>query len=408
MAVDFDPQTGLSAQDTETIRAEVVAAWQTVFDDEDATLNTAPESPAGQIIDSIVALITGKDSEFLMLANQFNPKTASGRFQDMLALIYFITRKLAEPTVVTCQCVGLQGTVIPQGAIIQNTDGYRLASSGEATIPEGGTVNVEFALEQSGPIAIGANTCTTIVTVIPGWDTVNNAVAGVPGRLEESRAEFEARRYASVANNAHGSVAAVYGTLANINGVLDLQVLENRGDTPIVDWGVTIPGHSVAICIYGGADDDIAEGIYNKLGNGCGTTGGTTVSYTTSAGAVYEYEILRPTPQNVAVQVTIRETERTPATIEADLKTAIVNDFYGNDPNSENTRVGLAQTLYASRFSVAAIKTAGVVDLLSIQVGLNGGALGNMITIPGNVEPVLTEDNVTVVIQTDDEDGESA
>ena len=271
MAVDFDPQTGLSAQDTETIRAEVVAAWQTVFDDKDATLNTAPESPAGQIIDSIVALITGKDSEFLMLANQFNPKTASGRFQDMLALIYFITRKLAEPTVVTCQCVGLQGTVIPQGAIIQNTDGYRLASSGEATIPEGGTVNVEFALEQSGPIAIGANTCTTIVTVIPGWDTVNNAVAGVPGRLEESRAEFEARRYASVANNAHGSVAAVYGTLANINGVLDLQVLENRGDTPIVEWGVTIPGHSVAICIYGGADDDIAEGIYNKLGNGCGT-----------------------------------------------------------------------------------------------------------------------------------------
>lgn len=399
MAINFDAQTGLSADDTETIRAQVVAAWQSVFNDEDATLNTEPESPAGQIIDSIVALITGKDSEFLAIANQFNPKTASGRFQDMLALIYFITRKTAEPTVVTCQCMGLQNTVIPQGAIIQNSDGYRLTSNGEAVIPASGTVDVEFSLEETGPIAIGANTCTTIVTVIPGWDTVNNAVAGVLGRNEESRAEFEARRYASVANNAHGSVAAVYGTLANINGVLDLQVLENRGDTPIVEWGVTIPGHSVAVCIYGGADDDIAEGIYNKLGNGCGTTGGTTVTYTTEAGAVYEYEILRPTPQNVKVQVTIRETERTPATIESDLKTAIVNDFYGNDPNSENTRVGLAQNLYASRFSVAAIKTAGVVDLLSIQVALGDGVLGNMIVIPGNVEPVLTAENVTVVIQ---------
>ena len=201
MAITFDPQTGLSAEDSETVRAAIVADWQAVFDDEDATLNTEPESPAGQIIDSLTAFVTAKDSELLNIANQFNPLVADGRFQDAIAKIYFITRKTAEPTVVTCQCMGLQGTVIPQGAIIQNTDGYRLASNGEATIPEGGTANVEFALEETGPIDVGANTCTTIVTVIPGWDTVNNAVAGVPGRNEESRAEFEARRYASVANS---------------------------------------------------------------------------------------------------------------------------------------------------------------------------------------------------------------
>ena len=399
MGIKFNPQTGLSADDTETIRAAIVADWQTVFDDEDVTLNTEPESPAGQIIDSISALVTAKDSEFLSLANQFNPLTADGRIQDALAKIYFITRKIAEPTVVTCQCTGLQGTVIPAGAIIQNTDGYRLNSVGESVIPESNVVTVEFTLEQSGPIAIGANTCTEIVTVIPGWDTVNNAVAGTLGRKEESRAEFEYRRYRSVANNAHGSVAAVYGTLANINGVLDLEVLENRADTADVFWGVNIPGHSVAICIYGGDDDDIAEGIYTKLGNGCGTTGGTEVSYTTEEGAVYTYEILRPVPQNVQIVVTIRETDHTPATIESDVKNALVNDFYGNDPNSGNSRVGLAQYLYASRFSVAAIKTAGVIDLLNITVGLNGGAQGNVITIPGNIEPVLTADNVTVVIQ---------
>lgn len=401
MGITFDPQTGLSADDTEAVRAAIVADWQAVFDDEDATLNTAPESPAGQIIDSIAALVTAKDTEFLNIANQFNPLVADGRFQDAIAKIYFITRKTAEPTVVTCQCTGLRGTVIPQGAIIQDTDGRRLFSIGEAVIPASGTANVEFALEDTGPIAIGARTCTTIVTVIPGWDTVNNAVSGVPGRDEESRAEFEARRYASVANNSHGSVAALYGTLANISGVLDVKVLENRADTSAVFWSVTVPGHSVAVCIYGGADADIAEAMYMKLGNGCGTTGGTALTYTNKAGGVYKYEILRPTPKNVKIKITIRVTEQTIADIADNLKTAIVNDFYGRDKNSGNTRVGLAETLYASRFSVAAIKTAGVVDLVSIQIGLDSGALSNYITIPANVEPVLTAEDVTVVKQDD-------
>lgn len=397
--ITFDPDTGLSAQDTAAIRAAIVADWENIFDDEAATLNTAPESPAGQIIDSMAVLVTAKDAEVLELANQFNPAVADGRFQDALAKIYFITRKTAEPTVVTCKCNGLKNTVIPAGAIIQNTDGYRLRSLGAATIPASGNVNIEFACEEAGPIEIGANTCTEIVTVIPGWDTVNNSVAGVLGRDAESRAEFEYRRHASVANNAHGSVAALYGTLANLPGVLDLQVLENRGDSAATFWGVSVPGHSVAVCIYGGSNAAIAEALYNKLGNGCGTTGGTSISYTADNGAVYQYQILRPSTSVFKVKVTIRRTSSTPGTIVADLQSAIVADFYGTDENSGNTRVGLAQTVYASRFSVAAIKTAGVADLVGITVALGSGAFSSYVDIPANIEPVLTAANVTVVIE---------
>ena len=398
--ITFDPATGLSAQDTAAIRAAIVADWENIFDDEDATLNTSPESPAGQIIDSIAVLVTAKDSEVLEVANQFNPAVADGRFQDALAKIYFITRKTAEPTVVTCKCVGVQNTVIPSGAIIRNTDGYRLRSLGAATIPASGNVNIEFACEETGPINIGANTCTDIVTVIPGWDMVSNSVAGVLGRDAESRAEFEYRRHASVANNAHGSVSALYGTLANLAGVLDVQVLENRSDTAETQWGLSIPGHSVAVCIYGGSNSAIAEAIYNKLGNGCGTTGSTTVSYTApDTGVAYSYKIVRPSTQNFKVRATIRRTASTPGTIVQDLQTALVNDFYGLDENSGNVRVGLAQTVYASRFSVAAIKTAGVVDLVSIEVALGSGAFASYVDIPASVEPVLTATNVTVVVQ---------
>lgn len=63
-----------------------------------------------------------------------------------------------------------------------------------------------------------------------------------PGR--GSQLEFETRRYASVAANVRGSVAALYGAITNLPDVLDVVVLKNTGNESIVSWGVTIPGHS--------------------------------------------------------------------------------------------------------------------------------------------------------------------
>ena len=107
----FDPDTGLSTDDTATIRKAIVDDWEAVFSDEDATLNTESEAPAGQIIDSQAVLVTAKDSALLELMNQFNPKTASGIFQDALGAIYFLSRKTAQPTVVTCQVALLKMTM---------------------------------------------------------------------------------------------------------------------------------------------------------------------------------------------------------------------------------------------------------------------------------------------------------
>jgi uncharacterized phage protein gp47/JayE len=83
-------------------------------------------------------LVTAKDSELVNLFNQFDPRVADGIFQDALGSIYFLQRKTAQSTVVTCQLTGLQGTVVPAGSMIQNDDGYKLISIGAATIGEDG------------------------------------------------------------------------------------------------------------------------------------------------------------------------------------------------------------------------------------------------------------------------------
>ena len=398
MGIIIDPQTGITADSTATVREEIATNWRNVFNDENATLNTDTESPAGQIIDSEAIQIIAKDSALLELMNQFNPKTASGIFQEALCAIYFLARKTAQPTVVECTCTGLQGTVIPAGSIIQNDDGFKLSSVGAVTIPASGSVSVEFQTVDVGNVPIGAGTCNKIITVIAGWDTVSNTNAGVVGQVEESRAALEKRRALSVANNSHGSRLALQGSLSSLDGVLDCLVLENRTGSSVTKQGVSLISHSVAICIYGGSDDDIAETIYNKLDAGCGTNGSTTVTYTSSDGVPNSYNIVRPAPTNVYVEVTINETTTTPATIQNDIKQAIVNDFNGLDSNSGNLRRGCGQTIYASSFSVALIKTAGVSDLVSIEIGLSAGTYTNSVTMDADEEPILTAANINVVI----------
>ena len=398
MAITFNPATGMSADDTAAIRQGIVDDWNEVFSDENATLNTESESPAGQIIDSMSVLVTAKDSEFLSMANQFNPKVASGIFQDALGSIYFLTRKTAQPTTVTCQLTGLQGTVIPLGSLIQNADGYKLASIEAVTIGADGNATAEFQTLESGPIAIGEETCTKIITVIAGWDTVNNSAAGVPGQLIETRQEFEKRRVLSVAKNSHGSRLSLQGAVSALDGVVDCLVLENKNKYSMVKQGVYVGSHSVAVCVYGGNEDDIAETIYNKLDAGCGTYGNTSVSYTSEDGVVNTYQIERPTPTNVYVNVTINKTNSTSEDVVNQVKKAIYDDFLGNDPNSGNVRRGMGQIIYASSFSVATIKTAGVTDLVSITISRTPSPLLNSITMLANEEPVLPLDNITVTV----------
>jgi hypothetical protein len=177
--------------------------------------------------------------------------------------------------------------------------------------------------------------------------------------------------------------------------------LENKLGESVTKQGVNLISHSVAICIYGGEDDDIAETIYNKLDAGCGTNGETTVTYISEDAAVNNYQIIRPDPTNIYVAVTIHATQNTPESIVSDIKDAVYNDFYGNDPHSDNTRRGCGDTIYASSFSVALIKTAGVTDLESIYIGRASDPSDNYVVMNADEEPVLDKDNISVTVLTD-------
>ena len=401
----FDPAAGLTAPDTGDIRQGVAEDWTLAFADPDLPpLDTEPPTPAGQLIDAETAEIEAMNAAVLFLANMFNPKVSEGRWQEALGYIYFLNRKLDEPTVVTCQLTGLNGTVIPYGALAQSADGYTLICNRSVTIGPSGAAEATFRCAETGPIPFAPHSVTAIVTVIPGWDTVDNAAAGAAGRDLETRAEFEARRYASVAANAHGSTAALYGAVANITGVLDCQVLENIGPNPALKYGVTVPGHGVTVCVYGGEDAAIAEAIYRKKDNGADTGGNTEITYAAADyhNAIYQYKILRPVTVNFWIRVKLGPgTFYTPAVSEA-LKQTLFDDFYGLSRETGNPRVGLAQTVYASRFYCPAMSVPGVKNILEIQVALGvsapeDSAFSDVVIISGDQEPVTSLANILVI-----------
>jgi hypothetical protein len=252
-------------------------------------LNPALNTPQGQLATSETAIINDANVQFLAITNGVDPAYASGRMQDAIGRIYFLTRIAAASTVATATCAGLPGVFIPIGAWAQAQDGniYRSTSSGTIPTPTsitgsisgttltvstvvsgavaigqnvsgtgvtagttitGGsgtswTVNLSqtvgpitfacsgialtFACSTPGPVACPAGFLNVIYQAIAGWDTINNAVGGAIGNNVESRADFEYRRQASVALNAQGSLPSILGAVFNVPGVLDAYTLEN-------------------------------------------------------------------------------------------------------------------------------------------------------------------------------------
>lgn len=394
MALTFSETAGVGVEDAASVREKIRQIFVDAFADagSETELNTDPETPAGQLVDGMTALVTEKDTELLEMANGFNPKTATGLWQDALGEIYFIQRHVAQPTYVTCQCTGLQGTVIPSGAVVQDVNGNNYQSGVQTTIPSEGTVEVVFACQETGPIEAGAGTVNKIITVIPGWDSVNNATAGVVGRDRETQAEFEQRRYESVAKNSHGLAESVGGSVYNLDDVVACRIEQNRGDDPIDLLGVTIPGHSVYLSVYGGEPEEIGQIMHQKLDAGCGTAGNTSVRVTDETNQsqhTYYYTVAEL--KNLYVQVT---TAKDAVYDEEAVTSSILSNFNGE--TADYSRAKMGDTVFASRFYQTAI-SAGLTDLVKIEIGRTPGTYGQSAAFNLDEMPVLDALNIVYV-----------
>lgn len=345
-------------------------------------LNPAPETPQGQLTASLAAAFGYGNDLFIWLANQFDPSYATGRFQDALGRIYFLERDPAEPTVVAALCTGAPGTIIPLGSLAKSADGNTYSSTSAAVIGSGGSVTISFACLATGPIACPANSLTTIYRAIPGWDAINNPTDGVLGRLVESAAEFEARRAASVALNAVGTLPAIRANVLNVTNVLDAYVTENPTGSAVTIGGVSVAARSLYVSVVGGASPDIAKAIWRKKAPGCGYTGTTTVTVTDDNSGysipypTYTVKFTIATPTPILFDVQIANSPGVPSNAAELVQNAIIAAFSGADGGP---RAKIGATLFASRFygPIAALGTWA--QIVSLKVGTVSATLDDVL-----------------------------
>ncbi len=402
----FDNKVGFEAQSVDDVRADVRQKWVDAFKSANLPpLNTDPSTPQGQLIDSQTASIVHKDSELLFIANQFNPLVASGVFQDALARIYFITRQKAIKSTCKCKVTGRQGTIIPKGTLIQSEiDGTQWQSLKELEINQTGVGFIDFECLQSGAVQANINSLNQIVTLVPGFDTVNNEEKATVGRDEESQSEFEARRYASVALNSRSTVASVYGRVGQVKGVISLYVAENKSNINKVIDEVTLLPHSVFVSVLGGDDQEVAQAIVNSISAGCDYTGETSVNVVISEnGAIETVKFNRPADYPLTVKAIVRKNQALPSNAEQLIKDAIYNNFYGltDDKIGDKPilRAKQGDDLYSSRFYVSILKQ-GITEILSVQISLKTPtAFKDLIHVPINKNPTLDKQDIIVQVE---------
>jgi uncharacterized phage protein gp47/JayE len=334
-----------------------------------APVNSTPQAQWAQ---SLAAMIYDCFAQEVALFNGVDPAFATGRMQDAIARIYFLTRNPALPTVVECLCTGAVNTPITLGALAQDQSGNSYYAAQGGTIGPTGNVTLPFNNQVPGPTPCPAGTLTKIFQAIPGWDSITNPGDGVIGQDAETTAQFEQRREDSVQANSVGQIGSIIGAVAEVEGVLDYYGIDNPTVGPITILGQLIPAYGMYIAAAGGTNADIANAILTKRGPGTPMAGNTTVTafdsnplYATPI--PYQITFERPASLPIAFAVTIKSGPGVPSNALALVQQAIINAFAGETPGVPRARIG--SEIFASSYYGAVAALGGWAQIISILIG---------------------------------------
>lgn len=365
-------------------------------------LNSDLSTPQGQMATTEAAVI-GSLLDFMALVyNSLDPLVASGRAQDAIGNIYFLTRNGASATTVQATISGAAGQSIPSGTIIATDGEYQFVLSSDATIGAAGTVGVTLTNTQTGAIPCAPNSLS-LYQFVGGVTGVSNDSAGVIGQNAEGRIAFERRRNDTVAANSMGQAGSVLGQILKIDGVTDAYVYDNGDSEPVTYNGVTVSAHSLYCCVAGGNPTDIGLAIIQKKAPGCGYTGSTVVSVRDpnpsyqGSGPVYQVQYSIAQPVGIYFNITLATGTDVPATALADIQNAIVQQFSTGDGAGRRPRI--ASTIYASSFICAVSSLGSWVRIIEIKIGTSSPANQDFVTMTMAQVPTIATGNISIALE---------
>ena len=388
--------TGITAPPTNEVIDGVWEMFKKAFGKD---INTAMNTPQGQLVTSLAAIITDERNQMINLLNQFDPRYAQGIWQDGLGYIYFMTRKHATHSSVEIVLTGLAGTTIAAGTLFNDVNGNTWQTTQKTIIGNDGSATAHALCTRSGIVEAAPDTITTIPKAISGLDRITNPYAAIAGVNEESRIDFERRRYASVAVNSKNTNASTYGAVADLADVKDVYVIDNPTDETIRVGATNYPviRNSILVSVMGGDDETIARTILTKAGSGCSFNGNTECVIADTENfpirpPTYKVKFLRPALVPVFFQVTVANRDLLSYQDSEAVKEAIIKAF-----SSGTAKATIGQPVIASKFICPVAAAIPHLSIVSLKISKEQENWLDMLNIGVDEFPTTTTYQIKIV-----------
>jgi hypothetical protein len=286
---------GFTNKSVDEIRTSLEARFKGRFG---SLFDVSSRSPDGVLI-GIVSDVLGDQWDLAEAAyNSYVPSKVEGVGLDYICELNDVSRIIDQPTIVTVLLDGDNNTIVPAGSVVATVDGVEFTTNVEVIIADNVENSVTATATVLGPIVIGPNEVTVIVTQIVGWLTSDNLEAGVTGITRETDPQLRNRRKAAVTTSGSGTFEATYSALADLN-ITFARILENDTNAPVDG----IPAKAYHTIVAGGSTQEIAEAIFNNKPGGIQAFGAVTISVTDNRGFPHDVSFSRPDDIPIFIKV---------------------------------------------------------------------------------------------------------
>jgi len=359
----FVDATGLQIKTIEEILDELSTQEKAEID---ATLNTAPDEPLGQLNGIFAAQLREVWEVAQVAYNGFNPDAAEGFLLEKLSALTGTLREGATKSRVSLDVDVDAAAVLTAGTHFANVVGdpdNRWSPVVDFT-SIGGVQSVEFEAEFAGATIANAGTITVISTPVVGWNTVTNPLDAVPGKEIDTDAELRQRREEELRATGSATLDAIRADVLADEGVQQVSVFENTTD--ITDPITGLPPHSIEVVVFDGTppvltNAEIAQLIWDTKPAGVLAFGLESGIATDTIGAFHPIGFSRPTEREVWIEIFVSVNIATGYAGSAALEAAIVA--------LNNTDLLLGRDVIANKITETAMAFPGIFDVTSTQLG---------------------------------------
>ncbi len=320
---------------------------------------------------------------------------AAGIQLEDAALLVGITPDPATYSQATVKLVGVTGTVIPEGSLVEgggDDDDARWLTTSAVTLA-GGTGSVVVQAQVAGPTEAAIGAIDKIVTGVSGWTAVeNNVAAADPGEFREDDAAIRRRRRGSLQVDASSSTAAIKASLLELDYMQEVAVIQNASNVGATVSGKAMNANSIwvfqnPISLTDAQEDEVAALLHRKVpaGTEMMTDGGSTTKVVTDLGGSTGRDISWNPGSDVPTGITALLTLE-PGYVLADLSPAITAAVTAHFNN--NMGMGDPLRKYDLIAATAGIEGIAFLDYTASAV--------NIVTAPDYTHQPAIDETVTL------------